>query len=228
MENEHAVERIIRPKPLASLPRGRKRKVDGQPTLPVLELFVEYAKQTAGCCVCDRPIPKGTSRLLLKIGLPVPIINPDGSRRLTERYFAHPGCITDRVRPEVIRFGLDCYDCGLPPSKEESGYSYHPNRCYTVSKFSAAPLCLTCADKPRWFPCDVCSIWYPPWMVSELVTPTAVTPAVDVRNACQFCAQRFSLVTATDQASARAEFERLRGEILEHGFFGAGDDAEPV
>lgn len=240
MGDEFVVERPKRPVPLVALPRGKQKNPDGMDEPPVLELFVEFSRATAGCAACDRPIPKGTTRVALKVHLRWPVVNQDGTRRLTERYYLHPTCITERVRPEISRSGIDCYDCGAepPPPDVEGWAARHPNSCYTVSRFSPAPLCMRCTQKPRWDSCDVCQLFYPPWMIStvagsepkpEFTDPSDmfISTADYVARAgqvCGFCASKHKLITRTDQEQAAADFERLRAEIREHGFFEAGDD----
>lgn len=238
---EFVVERKERPKPLLSLPRGKQRDEMGLPTPPVVEMWVELAKGTAGCAVCDRPIPKGTSRVKLNVRLAEPRTLENGQRQLHQAYYLHPGCMTERVKPEVVRHGLDCYDCGKMPEENELGLDVRfTNRCFTVSKFSPAPICETCTGKPTWMQCEICSIHYPPWMVSQVVGADDSSEMWDgewvtlevreqlqaVKAACEFCAKRFKLVTQTEADKAAEDFERLRREIAEHGFYEAGADEQ--
>lgn len=222
-----------RPQPLISLPRGAKTP-DGLVDGPVVTGNVALGKQAAGCVICSTPIPPGTSRLELRVSLRYPVTMPTGKRRLTEKYFVHPGCITDRVRPEVVRAGMDCYDCGAqPPVNPETGFHLRfTYRVFTVSKFAPAPLCQTCSQKPKWGQCDHCTVWFPHWMVSEVTTPVEVDRDL-VRFAglttrfegqlCTFCAERYHVPTVQSDQQAKADFEKLRKEIAEHGVFEAGD-----
>lgn len=238
MGDELRLERREKPGALASLPRGRARDIYGTQEPPIVEMFVEFSKQAAGCCVCDKPIPKGVTRLKLVVTLREPVVDATGGRRVHEAYFLHPGCVTDRVRPEVIRFGLDCYDCGAQPKDDPNSGQYirWHYACFTVSKFAPAPLCDRCAGKPKWDSCDACTVFYPNWMVSEVVTNTGPTSSLGryeafeardlshVKRACEFCAKKHHLITASEADKAQTEFERLRDEIAERGFFEAGDD----
>lgn len=245
-DEQFVVERADAPKrpaPLVSLPRGRQRDLNGVPVPPVVDVFVEFAKATAGCCVCDKPIPKGTTRLSLRVALREAITAPDGQRRITERYYLHPGCVTDRVRPEVIRFGVDCYDCGAVPPQAENGMTLRwTNYCFTVSRFSPAHLCLTCAAKPKWSQCDLCQIHFPPWMISTIARPDTpqpeppvvnvsafealIAPTVrpDANSTCEYCARRFKITTAAEAAQAEEDFMKLREQIRKDGFYEAGDE----
>lgn len=239
MGDELVVEphRTKRREPLVSLPR--RKEVDPKTGLqhpPAVVIDLNWGKGIAGCHICARPIPKGTTRLKLDVRLAVPV---DG--RDTETYYLHPGCITDRIKPEVIRMGRDCFDCGAVPLAKDGREVFHPHRCFTVSKFVTAPLCVTCIEKPRWDICDICTIVYPRFMVSVVVDDRATDsrPAVaaassftafDVppniygaQRVCESCTVRYNIRTAKEAHDAAAEFEKLRKEILEHGFFEAGE-----
>lgn len=235
MGDELVVERSVKLGAIARLPRRKEVDVDGVEHVPAVEVFLELGRGVAGCCVCDMPIPKGASRLMFRVGLRVPVVLPNGSRRVTEKSYAHPGCLTDRIKPEVIRFGLDCYDCGAMPEESDStGASIHrfDARCFTVSRYSPGRLCQRCTEKTHWALCDICQIHYPPWMISSIVeipdasirTTGGYDPGVsaNAEATCEFCAQRWAIITTRDNITAKEGFEKLRAEIAEHGFFGAG------
>lgn len=237
MGDELTLGRASRPKPLAVFPRRRIRDTDGIPQSPVCIMDIELAKGVAGCSICNVAIPKGTSRLKFTVRLPVPVVNENGSQRTHESYYLHPGCLTDRIKPEVIRRGEDCYDCGAwPPSIEEApGWHPHGNWCFTVSRFAPAPICSTCLQKPKWTVCDLCQIAYPPWMIrhvidertSEVPQPFAAEAVPGIHGAkvaCEHCTGRWGVRTSEEARDDAAEYERLRQEIAEHGFFGAGED----
>lgn len=228
-----------RPKaPLVVLPRAIARDADGNKPNPSVELYLEFAKGTAGCCICQRPIAAQTTRLAFKVYLHQPLTNKNGTQRHSERYYAHPGCITDRIKPEVIRFGLDCFDCGARPPEHDGMYGVHPFRCFTVSKFSYGSLCKRCIQKPKWLQCRLCHTVYPPWMIHEVAelpdsvkvetsmrhfeVETLVVPTVDPgQKCCEHCASRFGLRTVESISAAEDEFETLRKKIKNEGFWDA-------
>lgn len=225
---ELRVDRGERRQPLAVLPRYRKDE-NGNPITPTLILDVELAKGVAGCAVCDKPITKGTSRLKLDVKLDVPLDDKRGRARTHETFFMHPGCITDRIKPEVIRHGFDCYDCGAIPEEGLRWAAY----AFTVSRFSPAPICTICAQKPKWVRCQVCNIFYPPWMLQTVDGPVPTDDdgmsfmnlgAVDlnVEHTCEYCARRHGIRTVEAVESELEKFERLKAEIAEHGIFEAG------
>lgn len=221
------VEAPGRRKPLASLPRGRAVGEWGGKEDPVVELDVEFGRRAAGCCICSVAIPPKTTRLLIRLWLRNPVEAKDGSRRLTETYYAHPGCITDRVRPEVIRTRMDCYDCGAIPPQESGVLICWHERCFTVSKFASAPLCPTCSKKPRWKRCEACNVLFPHWMISDVAETRDVPVAhleqyadlslKEQNSVCEFCAKRLGVSTVSASEEAKAEFDRIRAEIAEHG-----------
>lgn len=226
-------------KPLASLPRGRRRNMDGLIDPAVLEFDIETGKQDAGCCVCNIPIPKQTRRIVFKLLLREPVTTPGGATRKYEKYYAHPGCLTDRVRPEVIRSRMDCYDCGAIPEQQSpavSGLIYHGYRCFTVSKFAAAPLCSSCTKKPRWKQCQACQVFFPHWMIQEAVIQDVPLKHQDQyaalmadltlgtqENLCEFCAKRLDVLTVQNVESNRSSWEQLREEIRQQGILEAGE-----
>lgn len=246
---EFRVERGERREPLAVLPRYRKDE-HGNPIPPTLILDLEFSKGVAGCAICNKPITKGTTRIKLEVKLDSPIEGKKGRARTHESFYLHPGCITDRIKPEVIRHGFDCYDCGAIPG-DGLRWAYYG---FTVSRFAPAPLCGGCIEKPKWARCQVCQIYYPPWMLQTVddpslaeepepapppATPTAGTglSAViyspppspfdfrvpPVEYSCEFCAKRHGIRTVEAVESEAEKFERLRREIAEHGIFEAGE-----
>lgn len=211
-----AVEAVGKKRPLAVLPRRLKTDpLTGEREDPVVEIDLELGKRAAGCAICDIPIPPETTRVVMRIWLREPRDMGDGRRQLTQKYYLHPGCITDRVKPEVIRTRMDCYDCGAIPDPGDFGVMYWDHRCFTVSSFAPAPLCGRCAEKPRWRPCANCFIYFPHWMVHKGVGVA--------EELCDWCSRRLNIPTEEAVEEARTNFEKLRQEIAEHGILGAGD-----
>ncbi len=223
-------------KPLVILPRGPRMSPTGELNEPVVEMDLEFAKGVAGCCLCDIPIPKGTTRLWVKVRLLNPVPMADGRMRRHEKYYLHPGCITDRVKPEVIRTRVDCFDCGaIPEQQSGGGYIYHTHRCFTVSRFAAAPLCAGCTKKPRWKQCHACQVFFPHWMIQEAVVGDVPLKHQDQyahladlvlrqnENVCEFCAKRLGVSTVETVEKDRESWEQLRAEIREHGILEAGE-----
>lgn len=236
MGDGFVVEAPGRRQPLVTLPRTGKSGDHVQP--PVVSIDVSFGRRAAGCCICDIPIPPETTRVEIRVWLREPIVQKDGGKRLSEKYFAHPGCLTDRVRPEVIRSRMDCYDCGaIPEQREQHPYIYWHDRCFTVSKFAAAPICPACVKKPRWRQCQACSTYFPHWMVAEAaeskdaadldVAHLGQYASLAIRpyeHVCEYCARRLNIPTVVQTAEAKADFDRLRAEIAAKGIFAAGED----
>lgn len=216
-------------RPIASLPRQRwiiDKDGNRRRSLPVVEFFVEVAKGVAGCVVCDRPIQKGGHRLRLRVHLHRPTLQADGKVLKAENYYAHPGCITEKVRPEIVRTGIDCYMCGIEPDLGDK----HPFRVFTVSKFAPAPLCGNCALKTSVHCCSVCSTHYPPNLVSRVTNseerrlplswaeitrePASVE---DGSIICHTCAKLYRYDTELSIEEARAQFESERERIMREG-----------
>lgn len=238
---EFVKERTGKPTPILVLPRGRvNRSTEREPK--AVEVYLQIGKKPAGCAICNRPIPPGSSRLQILARFPTEWVNGRPEERAkapltTQTYYIHPGCITDRIKPEVVRFAADCYDCGaLPPGTETArSWEEHPWRCFTVSKFAPGRLCEGCAKKPRWRLCRTCSVQFPHWMISRVVgrplvegSPFSQPPSEgqvdDGTDVCTFCAQRFGLVTEEEAAEQQAQYDQLRKEILQQGVFDAGDE----
>jgi len=220
-------------KALAFAPRYTKDS-QGFPQEPVVTIDIRWGKAPAGCLICDQPIPKETTRIEFWVLLREPVKMGDKERR-HERYFAHPGCLTEKVRPEILRSRMSCYDCGRePPQASGVGLIHWGSRCYTVSKFASAPICGDCTEKPRWKMCDACVVYFPHWMISETaesrdyVPPAHLSQYADLavrehQNICEFCAKRLRIPTVDQAEDAKQEFERLRREIAEQGIWNAGD-----
>lgn len=231
------------PKPnkvLAFLPRAKTRDEYGIPQEPVVTIDLRLGKRDAGCFICDRTIPSDSTRVEFRVALRDPIPygekGPEGFQRVRthEKFYAHPGCLTDRVKPEIIRSRMSCYDCGdEPPQMTGHGLIYWSDRCFTVSKFAAAYICKTCTTKPRWKFCDACLVYFPHWMVSETAAAKDVPAAhlaqyMDLairenQNVCEYCAKRLGIPTMAESLQAKEDFERLRADIAKHGIFEAGD-----
>jgi hypothetical protein len=222
------------PKPnkaLAFLPRTRGRDQDGAPYPPIVTIDMRIGKRSAGCCICNVPIPPETTRIEFNVALPTPV-----NGRTHEKFYAHSGCLTEMVRPEILRSRMSCYDCGAePPQMSGHGLIYWGNRCFTVSKFASASICNNCITKSRWKFCDACGVYFPHWMVSETAGAKESVPAAHMaqyfdlairehQNVCEYCAARLGVPTMAEQVEAEKSFEKLRAEIAEHGIFEAGDD----
>lgn len=215
------------------LPRGARL-----PEEVTFVLDVELGKRAAGCTICKTPIPEGSSRVSLLVRLAEPVVSKNGQRRVNERFYTHPGCltrlVTDGLGGEVVRDGVSCFDCGFGPdlpSVKVAGETVEPSaetlqryrwtdRCFTTSKFATAPLCPSCAAKPRWTRCAICEVHYPVHMVG------VVSDGDDdlLIEACVHCCDRQGLTTRADREAAELEFRSLRDEILERGVFEAGDE----
>lgn len=239
---EFTKERAGKPLPLLVLPRGGSfRSTEWAPK--VVEVYLVLGKKPAGCLICNRVIPAAATRLLITVRFPTAWADPDGGDDpglTTLSYYLHPGCITDRIKPEVVRFGADCYDCGaMPPTSDTNprGFVEFLHRCFTVSKFAPGRLCETCANKPRWRYCRVCEVYFPHWMISRVASRFTKSPSPDYgpfevveaqvdtgTDVCEFCAARHHLVTEEQAEQTATEYEKLRREILEQGIFDAGDD----
>lgn len=221
------------PKPnkvLAFLPRAKARDQYGSVLEPIVTFDIRVGKRAAGCFMCNVPIPPETSRIEINVLLREPV-----QGRTHEKFYAHSGCLTDRIRPEVIRSRMDCYDCGAePPQMSGHGLIYWTNRCFTVSKFAPASICNNCITKPRWKFCDACTVYYPHWMISEVAGSKDSVPAAHMaqyadlaikpnQNLCEYCAARLGVPTMAEAVQAEKSFEKLRAEIAEHGIFNAGD-----
>jgi hypothetical protein len=166
------LERPGKPKPIITLPRGPIRDEHGVEHPPAVRIFVELAKGVAGCCFCDAPIPKDSTRFCLIVALPIAVFTKTGRERRTERYYAHSGCLGGLLGQEVKRSKYTCWDCGAPPPPDPEsrfGANFHPHAVFTSSKFAAARLCSVCARKPKWRQCGGCHVFFPQWMVSEIV-----------------------------------------------------------
>lgn len=238
------LEKVGRPKPLISLPRGPIRNEDGTELPPTVRIFVEFAKGVAGCCFCDAPIPKETTRFCLAVTLPATAVSRGGRRRTVEKYYAHSGCMGGLLGNEVKRNKHTCWDCGAPPPEGGEGFAsnFHPYAVFTSSKFAAARLCSVCARKPKWRRCQGCHVHYPLWMVDEVVDDLESRWA-DMHNVafaevsdndlilypnnngqpvvvCEHCAARANVRTRKVADAEKAEFEETRRRILEEGIFG--------
>lgn len=238
------LDRPGKPKPLVTLPRGEIRDLDGIAQPPTVRIFVELAKGVAGCCFCDAPIPKQTTRFCLIVALPVAQVTKSGRQRTTERYYAHSGCMSGLLGQEVKRTKYTCWDCGAPPPTEANnrfGASFHPYAVFTTSKFAAARLCGVCAKKPKWRQCHACHVFFPQWMVDEVADDlearfnqyaadpfaddegiVVIYPRSDGRpvEVCETCAYRAKVRTRTIVDQERADFEETRRRIMEEGVFG--------
>lgn len=222
-DNENVVaevEHLTTPtkKPIVKLPRGAQDEHS-------VEIFVEIGSRAAGCVICTRPIPGGTSRLRVKVFLRAP--NKTGPPRQWESYYMHPACITDRIRPEVLRGGYDCYECGaMPPSQTDDGLVFTgmwDARCFTTSKFAPASLCPKCTEKPMWLGCNLCQTYYPVWMLSvaENFTATLNGAALGTypgpSDICNYCADRYSITRKRELEAEAEEWEKTREAILRDG-----------
>ena len=182
------------------------------------ELFVEVAPGVAGCAICRRPIQQGMSRLRFRVRLQVPV-----EGRHFETKYAHAGCITDRVKPEVIRLGSDCWDCG---AKEPSNFEF----CFTVHRFAWGILCPKCQTKKRWDKCSSCNIYYPFHLVApaaapeprpEPPDPLSVFAAMDewVPNpgdrVCEYCVSKRGYLTEELAAEQERERQERRAQLRE-------------
>lgn len=235
------LEKGGRPKPLVTLPRGPLKNADGIEVPPTVRIFVEFAKGVAGCCFCDAPIPKETTRFCLAVTLPVPITTRSGRQRTIEKYYAHSGCMGGLLGNEVKRNKHTCWDCGAPPPEPDENYAgphFHPYAVFTSSKFAAARLCSTCAKKPKWRRCQGCHVHYPLWMVDEVVDDLEVRwtdMLADIRDddvilypnndgkpvfVCEHCAARANVRTRKVADAEKADYEETRRRILEEGIFG--------
>lgn len=235
MGEQFVAEGLKHYKPLAYAPRYNKTPL-GDSRQPVVTIDVRLSRAAAGCFICDVPIPKGVMRTEFLVELPEPVKLPDGKMRVREKFFAHPGCLTEKVRPEIVRSRMSCYDCGRePPQQKEHGLIYWAERCFTVSKFAPAPICQDCVNKPRWKCCDACLIHFPHWMISETaeskdyVPPAHLSQYADLvvrehQNICEYCAKRLGIPTVAETEDAKAAFERLKAEIAERGIYEAGED----
>lgn len=219
-------EEKLSARPVARLPRSRGRDENGVTKPPQVELFVEIARGVAGCCVCDTPIPAGGHRLKIRLRFPEP--RQVGERTImTDSYYVHPGCITDRVRPEVLRSGFDCFVCGKRHvmNDDDAGHiARHPGLVFTVSKFAPAPICAACMGKPHLRQCHMCAVYYPVWMVERVTEDQKFgvdleewwTDAGD--DICVNCRTRYDIRTVETLASEveawKTERERIRREGL--------------
>lgn len=210
---------------LVSLPRGGER---------VFTLRCGIARGVAGCVICHRPIPKGLSRLEFRVRLAEPEPMPDGRMRRVETGYAHVGCVTEVIRPEVVRKSTSCWDCGAtaPVSDglvvEQVRFSA---RCYTTSRFAHGFLCPKCECKPWWTACAVCRVHYPVHLVSravELPLPSvgeifdvdALERAMERSGAvargkvwyCEFCTEHYRVRTEASVAREKAERVALRSD----------------
>lgn len=182
------------------------------------ELFVEIAPGVAGCAICRRPIQQGMSRLRFRVRLMIPV---EGRRYETK--YAHPGCITDRVKPEILRLGVDCWDCGA-----RELVTYVP--CFTVHRFAWGQLCPKCQGKKRWEECSSCSVWYPFHMISPAAAPEPQPEPPDnlsrfaameewVPNpgdkVCDYCVTKRGVMTEELAAERAAEAEERRLQLVE-------------
>lgn len=222
-----------RPQPLVSLPRGSKE--------PTITLWLEWAKSVAGCIVCNQPIPRLATRFSVRVKLAEPITDTSGRTRATEKYSAHPGCLTGPMGQEIPRAADQCWDCGRPP--EDNGFR-HPWAVFTTTKFAPSWLCHHCIRKTKWAQCSACHMYFPHWMVSPIVGDSViVVPDEDIDfpmvaehrylhpargeikpMACPYCEIRFDLDTIRSTVGVREEFEALRERIAHEGVFGGDDD----
>lgn len=241
---EYELERPGKPKPLIVLPRGPLRDENGIEHLPAVKIFVELAKGVAGCCFCDAPIPKETTRFCLVVALPIAEFTKTGRERRTEKYYAHSGCLGGLLGQETKRTKYTCWDCGAPPPQDAEnryGASFHPYSVFTTTKFAAARLCSVCARKPKWRQCAGCHVMYPLWMISEVVEDLeARMAAYNVMSdfddpvgmllyprgdghpleVCDYCASRANVRTKKVADAEKADFEETRRRIAEEGIFG--------
>lgn len=180
---------------------------------PFVSFYSQVAKSVAGCFVCDRPIAKGTHRLSLVITLPEPRVDKGGNTRRTERFNAHPGCLSFALEGVMVATGWDCWDCGAQPMFKQG----HPWKCFTTSRFAPGALCTTCAQRGRWKTCEHCMIFFPHYMVSATVETVPVAEdgllVEDVVEVCEYCAARLGVKTLFQAKREQEEFEALRAQI---------------
>lgn len=226
---------VPKPAALISLPRGTR---EGEQ--PQVTLWLEWAKAVAGCVVCNQPIPSQVTRFAIRVRLAEPVVDSKGRRRVTEKYSAHPGCLTGPMGQELPRAADQCWDCGRPPP----GGFRHPWPVFTTTRFAGSWLCKHCVRKTKWARCSACHVFFPHWMVSPLVGEFAVPvedddewgsmvaeqrylhpqPGEKKPLGCPFCEARFELKTVRSEETSRAEFEAVRRRIAEEGVFGGDDD----
>lgn len=194
-------------------------KLPGSGTFSVI-VTAQIAKHVAGCYICSRPIPVGSSRLNFWIRMPNVMddlgnmVSPD---RKTQRYNVHPGCLTKVMGSEIKRHFDSCWDCGM--NVESTGVAVFSGIRHGFSR-----LCTDCQKLPKWKQCDNCAVFYP----HQLVWPGRIdgastnpfasldrsTPMVSEGMWCTFCAERFNVKTAAELKSAAEEFEATRQAIL--------------
>jgi hypothetical protein len=241
---EFEVERPGKPKPIIVLPRGPIRDENGTELLPSVRIFVELGKGVAGCCFCDAPIPKETTRFCLQVALPIAQFTKSGRERRIEKYYAHSGCLGGLLGQEVKRSKYTCWDCGSPPPQGGNafGADFHPHSVFTTTKFANARLCSVCARKPKWRQCQGCHTFFPMHMVQRVtddleerysdfhrramidfdVEAVVFYPRVDGGDVygCEWCVRRAGVTTEEQSLAAREEYERTRRMIAEEGIFG--------
>jgi hypothetical protein len=153
------------------------------------------------------------------------------------------GCLGGLLGQEVKRSKYTCWDCGAPPPPDPEsrfGANFHPHAVFTSSKFAAARLCSVCARKPKWRQCGGCHVFFPQWMVSEIVddleerlkqwqaNPFADEDVVLLYRrgdngpveVCEGCAHRGKFRTKRQADADKADFEETRRKIMEEGVFG--------
>lgn len=171
---------------------------------PFISLYSQVAKSVAGCVICDRPIAKGVARLSILVHLPEPRTSPSGVTRKSERFNVHAGCLVASLSGDDLVTGWNCWDCGADPQFKQG----HPWKCYTTSRFAPGALCERCAQRSRWRACELCMVFFPQWMVSEVVSGPD-----EGDEACEFCAARSGSRTVFQVKREAEEFEALRARM---------------
>lgn len=178
------LERFGTRRPLLKLPPSGVMYGAGPP----VELYVELSKAEAGCYICRRPIPAGTSRVTFTVTTqvvedvpapaPVPIATMNSPtvsfvmedplpKARRQNYHVHPGCITKPMGSEAIRQGVDCWDCGAIGLDSDNRSTMRKGwvHCFTTHRFAWGVLCPKCQKKPKWRPCGHCEVAYPQHMI---------------------------------------------------------------
>lgn len=228
------------PRPLISIPSG---KTDDGIDRAAFELYVEFARQVSTCWACSSPIPRGSTRfsVVLKLDLlahPPKLTDSGGRPRRTMRYNFHTGCLARPVGQEIRRDWNSCFDCGmLPPGRVATvsctddtgavvgqlaeGRMHWHGRCFTGSRSTVAVLCDTCQEKPHWEVCLFCTVFFPGWLISDVVSsasnPDINLEVVDRIRACQFCCDKLGLTRREDADEHAREFQELREQIQRDG-----------
>lgn len=219
-------------RPIISLPKGAPETV---------AVFVQVAKAVAGCYICHRPIPKGTTRITFRCVVEPPFEQTEGqpTHRRVQRYSVHVGCLTKPMGSEVKRDGTSCYDCGASYPKGTpypSGTAVKSGDvmwglAFTTHRFAPAALCPTCCTKQRWKMCGNCVTYFPLHMVSPgEIVGTKVSaaweefdvvagPVQDRGLWCVFCAERYGVSTVEALKEQTEQWEETRRQIMESGPF---------